>query len=57
MKGLLLLSGGFDSPVAGYLMQKQGVEVLSVHFSSKIVTDDESEKKSRKLTGILGFKK
>ncbi len=56
-KGLLLLSGGFDSPVAGYLMQKQGVEVLAVHFSSKLITDIESEKKSRKLAEFLGFKK
>jgi|SRR3989338_3198730 len=57
MKGLLLLSGGFDSPVAGYLMKKQSVEVLAVHFSSKLVTDEESEKKSRQLAEKLGFKK
>ncbi len=57
MKGLLLLSGGFDSPVAGYLMQKQKVEILAVHFSSKLITDIESEKKSRKLAEKLGFKK
>ena len=56
-KGLLLLSGGFDSPVAGHMMQKQGVEVLAVHFSSKLVTDVESEKKSKKLSKILGIKK
>ena len=56
-KGLLLLSGGFDSPVAGYLMQKKGVEVLAVHFPSKLITDEESEKKSRKLAEFLGFKK
>mgnify|MGYP001615065890 CR=1 FL=1 len=57
MRGLLLLSGGFDSPVAGYLLQKQGVEILAVHFSSKLVTDEESEKKSRKLAEQLDFKK
>lgn len=56
-KGLLLLSGGFDSPVAGRLMQEQGVEVLAIHFSSKLITDIESEKKARKLAGILDFKK
>ncbi len=56
MKGLLLLSGGFDSPVAGYLMKKQGVEILAVHFSSKFITDEESEKKSRVLAEKLGFK-
>ncbi len=57
MKGLLLLSGGFDSPVAGYLMQKQNIEILAIHFSSKLITDEESEKKSRKLAQRLGFKK
>lgn len=56
-KGLLLLSGGFDSPVAGYLMQKQGMDVSSIHFSSKFITDIESGKKARKLAEILRFKK
>ena len=56
-KGLLLLSGGFDSPVAGYMMKKQGVELLAIHFSSKIITDINSEEKSRKLAELLGIKK
>ena len=33
-KGVLLLSGGFDSPVAGYLAAKRGVEILPVYFHS-----------------------
>ncbi len=56
-RGLLLLSGGFDSPVAGYLMQKQSILVSAIHFSSTIITDIESEKKARKLSEFLCFEK
>src|SRR5574344_1298352 len=33
-KGLLLISGGIDSPVAGFLAQKQGIEIECIHFES-----------------------
>ncbi len=33
-KGMLLLSGGIDSPVAGYLMARRGLEIEAVHFHS-----------------------
>lgn len=33
-KGLLMLSGGIDSPVAGYLVMKRGVSIEAIHFSS-----------------------
>ncbi len=33
-KGLLLLSGGIDSPVAGYLMARRGLEIEAVHYHS-----------------------
>ncbi len=33
-KGMLLLSGGFDSPVSGYMMAKRGVEISAVYFHS-----------------------
>lgn len=33
-KGMLMLSGGIDSPVAGYLSMKRGVEIEAVHFAS-----------------------
>ena len=56
MKAVLLLSGGFDSPVAGYIMQKK-LDVIAVHFSTAPFTDDEPEKKCRKLAKHLGFKK
>ncbi len=32
MKGLLLISGGIDSPVAGWMMKKKGVDVAGIHF-------------------------
>ncbi|MBN1386288.1 hypothetical protein JW968_04940 [Candidatus Woesearchaeota archaeon] len=54
MKGLLLMSGGFDSPVAGYMMRRQGFEVVAVHFSLEPLTDDTAEKKSRILAGKIG---
>lgn len=57
MKGLLLISGGFDSPVAGYLMQQKGVEIIAVHFSYEPFTDNGPELKSKKVSEILGFKK
>lgn len=57
MKGLLLISGGFDSPVAGYLMQQKRVEIIAVHFSYEPFTDNGPEIKSRKASELLGFKK
>ena len=57
MKGLLLISGGFDSPVAGYLMQQKGVEIIAVHFSYEPFTDNQPEIKASKAVEILGFKK
>ncbi len=56
-KALLLLSGGIDSPVAGHLMARQGLEVLAVHFSLEPITDDAAAVKSRKLSERLGLSK
>jgi len=44
-KGLLMISGGIDSPVAGYLMQKRGVELEAIHFASPPYTSDRSLQK------------
>ncbi len=44
-KGLLMLSGGIDSPVAGYLAMKQGVEIECLHFESTPLTSIESAQK------------
>ncbi|MCL2559842.1 MAG: tRNA 4-thiouridine(8) synthase ThiI [Turicibacter sp.] len=44
-KGLLMISGGIDSPVAGYLMQKRGVEIEAIHFASPPYTSDRALQK------------
>jgi thiamine biosynthesis protein ThiI len=52
-KSLLLLSGGIDSPVAGFMMAKRGVEVEAVHFYSHPYTDERSKEKVVRLAEIL----
>ncbi|RYG74929.1 tRNA 4-thiouridine(8) synthase ThiI [Lentibacillus lipolyticus] len=44
-KTLLLLSGGIDSPVAGFLAMKRGVEVEAVHFHSPPFTSERAKQK------------
>lgn len=44
-KGLLLLSGGIDSPVAGYLMSKRGLKIEAVHFHSYPYTSAQAKEK------------
>lgn len=44
-KSLLLLSGGIDSPVAGYLMMKRGVELEAIHFESPPFTSERAKQK------------
>ena len=56
-KALLLISGGIDSPVAGYLMQKQNYELIALHFSLEPFTDNTPELKSKKVSKHLGIKK
>ena len=57
MKAVLLLSGGFDSPVAGRMLQRQGVELEALHGSFEPVTDDASVRKARELARQLGLKR
>ncbi|MCQ4925493.1 tRNA 4-thiouridine(8) synthase ThiI [Tissierella carlieri] len=52
-KGLLLLSGGIDSPVAGFLMAKRGVEISAVHYHSYPFTSERAEEKVKDLARIL----
>lgn len=52
-KGLLMLSGGIDSPVAGILAEKQGVEIECLHFESTPLTSIESAQKVVDLTKIM----
>ena len=44
-KGMLLLSGGIDSPVAGYMMAKRGVKIEAVHFESFPYTSERAREK------------
>lgn len=48
-KGLLLLSGGIDSPVAGYMMAKRGLLLECVYFHAYPYTSDEARKKVERL--------
>ena len=52
-KGLLMLSGGIDSPVAGYLSMKQGIELECIHFESTPLTSIESAQKAIDLAKEL----
>ncbi|MDR5660052.1 tRNA uracil 4-sulfurtransferase ThiI [Serpentinicella sp. ANB-PHB4] len=52
-KALLLLSGGIDSPVAGWLVGKRGVEIDAIHFHSYPFTSDRSKEKVIDLAKIL----
>ncbi|MFW6320072.1 MAG: tRNA uracil 4-sulfurtransferase ThiI [Bacillota bacterium] len=52
-KGLLMLSGGIDSPVAGFLAMKQGVEIEAIHFESTPLTSIESAQKTIDLVKKL----
>ena len=49
-KGMLMLSGGIDSPVAGYYAMKRGVEIEAVHFSSPPYTSEQALQKAKDLT-------
>ncbi len=52
-KGLLMLSGGIDSPVAGYLALKRGVNVEGLYFESPPHTSEEAKNKVKTLTKII----
>ena len=52
-KGLLMLSGGIDSPVAGYLAIKRGVKISAIYFESPPHTSDFAKEKVKKLANVL----
>lgn len=52
-KGLLMLSGGIDSPVAGYLALKRGINVEGLYFESPPHTSLEAKNKVIKLSSII----
>ena len=52
-KGLLMLSGGIDSPVAGYLAIKRGVKIEAIYFESPPHTSESAKDKVIKLARLL----
>ena len=52
-RGMLLLSGGIDSPAAGWMMAKRGLELGAVHFFSYPYTSMEAKQKVLDLAAVL----
>jgi tRNA uracil 4-sulfurtransferase len=52
-KGILLLSGGIDSPVAGYMMSKRGLKLEALYFHAYPYTSDEAKEKVIELARRL----
>ena len=52
-KAMLLLSGGIDSPVAGYMIAKRGVELEAVYFNAPPYTSDRAKQKVIDLAKIV----
>lgn len=52
-KGLLMLSGGIDSPVSGYLAMKRGIELECIYFESPPHTSPEAKNKVKSLVERL----
>ncbi|MBQ7799499.1 MAG: tRNA 4-thiouridine(8) synthase ThiI [Oscillospiraceae bacterium] len=48
-RAMLLISGGIDSPVAGYMMAKRGIELTAVHFASPPYTSERALEKVKDL--------
>ena len=53
-KGMLLISGGIDSPVAGYMMCKRGMRLNCLHFHSFPYTGEAAKEKVIELTKKIG---
>ena len=54
-KGLLMLSGGIDSPVAGFLTMKRGVKIETIYFESPPHTSNEAKEKVKSLAKKLAI--
>ena len=52
-KSMLLLSGGIDSPVAGYLISKRGVIINAIYFHAPPFTSDRAKQKVIELANIV----
>jgi thiamine biosynthesis protein ThiI len=53
-RGLLLLSGGIDSPVAGFMMASRGMGIDAVYFHAWPYTSEEARQKVARLADIVG---
>jgi len=58
VRGIVLLSGGIDSPVAAYLMGRQGLDLVLAHFDNRPFTSDKEVEKAvglmKRLDAALG---
>lgn len=54
-KAMLLLSGGIDSPVAGWMAMRKGLEIEAVHFHSYPFTSDKAKEKVIDLARRLSY--
>lgn len=52
-KGMLMISGGIDSPVAGFMLAKRGMRLEAVHFHSYPYTSDAALDKVKTLAGMV----
>ena len=52
-KGLVLFSGGIDSPVAAWMMAKRGMTIEAMHFHSYPYTSERAREKVERLCGIV----
>lgn len=52
-KSLLMLSGGIDSPVAGYLTMKRGVDIDCIHYAAPPYTNEQAKAKVVDLANVL----
>ena len=52
-KGLILMSGGIDSPVAAFMMAKRGMSIEAVHFHSYPYTSQRAQRKVEELVKVL----
>ena len=53
-KAGLLLSGGIDSPVAGYQIMRRGVNIQAIHFASPPYTSERAQEKVLSLARVIG---
>jgi thiamine biosynthesis protein ThiI len=53
-RGLLLLSGGIDSPVAGYMMASRGMKIDAVYFHTYPYSSEEARQKAIRLAELVG---